>query len=65
MQYEWKKLHVMARVNQHLLVNHALDAQYDTVVDEKCKWANRVIRKVMKTQHQNPEFVHTQGEIKE
>jgi hypothetical protein len=30
MQYEWKKLHVMARAK----VNHALDAQYDTVVDE-------------------------------
>jgi len=25
---------------------------------------NRVIRKVRKTQHQNPEFCHTQGEIK-
>jgi hypothetical protein len=25
---------------------------------------NRVIRKVRKTQHQNPEFGHTQGEIK-
>jgi len=25
---------------------------------------NRVIRKVKKTQHQNPEFGHTQGEIK-
>jgi hypothetical protein len=24
---------------------------------------NRVIRKVGKTQHQNPEFGHTQGEI--
>jgi hypothetical protein len=24
---------------------------------------NRVIRKVRKTQHQNPEFRHTQGEI--
>jgi hypothetical protein len=24
----------------------------------------RVIRKVRKTQHQNPEFGHTQGEIK-
>jgi hypothetical protein len=26
--------------------------------------AIRVIRKVRKTQHQNPEFGHTQGEIK-
>jgi hypothetical protein len=26
--------------------------------------ANRVIRKVRKTQHQYPEFGHTQGEIK-
>jgi hypothetical protein len=26
--------------------------------------AIRVIRKVTKTQHQNPEFGHTQGEIK-
>jgi hypothetical protein len=25
---------------------------------------SRVIRKVRKTQHQNPEFGHTQGEIK-
>jgi hypothetical protein len=25
---------------------------------------NRVIRKVRKTRHQNPEFGHTQGEIK-
>jgi hypothetical protein len=25
---------------------------------------NRVIHKVRKTQHQNPEFGHTQGEIK-
>jgi hypothetical protein len=25
---------------------------------------NRVMRKVGKTQHQNPEFGHTQGEIK-
>jgi hypothetical protein len=27
------------------------------------KLYNRVIRKVRKTQHQNPEFGHTQGEI--
>ncbi len=27
-------------------------------------WHNRVIRKVRKTQHQNPEFGHTQDEIK-
>jgi hypothetical protein len=26
-------------------------------------WGNRVILKVRKTQHQNPEFGHTQGEI--
>jgi hypothetical protein len=28
-------------------------------------WDIRVIRKVRQTQHQNPEFSHTQGEIKE
>jgi len=27
-------------------------------------YLNRVIRKVRKTQHQNPEFGHTQSEIK-
>jgi hypothetical protein len=27
-------------------------------------YENRVIRKVRKTQYQNPEFGHTQGEIK-
>jgi len=30
----------------------------------KLRRVNRVIRKVRKTQHQNPEFGHTQGEIK-
>ncbi len=30
----------------------------------KLRRDNRVIRKVRKTQHQNPEFGHTQGEIK-
>jgi hypothetical protein len=31
---------------------------------EKRRDIVRVIRKVRKTQHQNPELVHTQGEIK-
>jgi hypothetical protein len=29
-----------------------------------CSESNRVMRKVRQTHHQNPEFSHTQGEIK-
>jgi hypothetical protein len=31
--------------------------------EDVISWCIRVIRKVRKTQHQNPEFGHTQGEI--
>jgi hypothetical protein len=38
----------------YLPTNKSMDAQVD----------NRVIGKVRKTQHQNPEFGHTPGDIK-
>jgi hypothetical protein len=53
-------------VNQHRPAHHPLDAHYDSVVAEPNYDSifNRVIGKVRTTQHQNPEFGHTQGEIK-